>query len=84
MEFSASARPASRLTLSDKLQAHGIDTRPASNAALVALIGDIPAPVLADLLDLHPNTTIRWATLAKRDWTAYLAARAEDLQKGRT
>jgi hypothetical protein len=58
MEFSASARPASRLTLSDKLQAHGIDTR--------------------------PNTTIRWATLAKRDWTAYLAARAEDLQKGRT
>lgn len=77
-------RPASRFTLSDKLQAHGIDTRPARNAALVALIGDIPAPVLADLLDLHPNTTVRWATLAKRDWTSYLNARAEDLNRRNT
>ena len=77
-------RPASRLTLSDKLQAHGIDTRPARNAAMLALIGDIPAPVLADLLDLHPNTTVRWATLAKRDWTSYLNARAEDINRRNT
>jgi len=77
-------RPASRHTLSRKLQAHGIDTRPARNAALLALIDDIPAPVLADLLDLHPTTTVRWATLAKRDWTSYLNARAEDLTRRNT
>jgi hypothetical protein len=74
-------RPASRHTLSGKLQAHGIDTRPGRNAAILALIDDLPARVLADLLDLHPATTIRWATLAKRDWTSYLNARAEDLAR---
>ena len=50
-------------TLSVKLRAHGIDARPARNAALLALIDDIPAPVLADLLDLHPATTVRWSAL---------------------
>ena len=75
-------RPTSRHTLSVKLRAHSIDTRPARNAALLALIDDIPAPVLADLLDLHPATTVRWAALAKRDWTSYLSTRAEDLARG--
>src|SRR5260370_170183 len=51
---------------------------------LAALIGHIPAPVLADLLALHPTTTVRWATLAKRDWTSYLNARAEDLKRSNT
>jgi len=77
----APGRPASRQTLSVKLRAHGIDARPARNAALLALIGDIPAPVLAELLDLHPATTVRWSALAKRDWTSYLSARAEDLAR---
>ncbi len=35
---------------SRKLLEHGIDARPARNAALVALAEDIPAPVLADVL----------------------------------
>jgi hypothetical protein len=74
-------RPASRHTPSVKLRAHGIDARPARNAALLALIDDIPAPVLADLPDLHPATTVRWAALAKRDWTSYVNARAEDLAR---
>lgn len=58
-----------------KLLEHGIDIRPARNAALIALVEDIPAPVLADILGLHINTAVRWANVAKRDWSAYLAAR---------
>ncbi|GAA5768853.1 hypothetical protein [Streptosporangium roseum] len=51
---------------------------------LVALVDDIPAPILADILGLHINTAVRWANIAKRDWSAYLAARAEDLRQGNT
>jgi hypothetical protein len=61
-----------------KLREHGIDVRPARNAAIIALINDLPAPILADLFDLHPITTDRWAYIAKRDWTGYLASRAQD------
>lgn len=68
---------------SHKLLEHGIGSRPARNAALVALVEDIPPPVLSDLLDLHINTAVRWADIARRDWTHYLAARAADAAEGR-
>ncbi|MFI6180470.1 hypothetical protein ACIA8R_33360 [Nonomuraea sp. NPDC051191] len=58
-----------------KLLEHGVDIRPARNAALIALVEDIPAPILADILGLHIDTAVRWANVAKRDWSAYLAAR---------
>jgi len=77
-------RPAGPSGFSRKLLEHGIDARPARNGALVALVADIPPPILADLLGLHVNTAVRWAGVARRDWTDYLAARAaaaaEDLQ----
>lgn len=63
-----------------KLRERGIDVRPARNAAISALINDLPAPILADLLDLHPITTDRWACIAERDWTGYLASRAKTPQ----
>jgi len=69
-------RPAGPSAFSGKLLEHGIDPRPARNGALVALVADIPPPILADLLGLHVNTTVRWAGVARRDWTDYLAARA--------
>ncbi|MFJ9777820.1 XRE family transcriptional regulator [Kitasatospora sp. NPDC101157] len=72
-------RPTSQTGLSSKLLAHGIDTSPARNAALVALSGDLPAPVLASILGLHPNTAVRWAGFAKTSWADYLAARARDI-----
>jgi hypothetical protein len=64
-----------------KLREHGIDVRSARNAAIIALINDPPAPILADLLDLHPITADRWASLARRDWTGYLAIRAQDARE---
>jgi hypothetical protein len=50
-----------------------------ATAALIALATDLPAPVLAELLDLHISTAVRWVTYVKRDWTDYLAARAAEI-----
>lgn len=71
-------RPAAPSGFSRKLLEHGIDARPARNAALIALLEDVPPPILADLLGLHINTAVRWADIARRDWTDYLAARDQD------
>ncbi|MET8054155.1 hypothetical protein ABZU75_41935 [Streptosporangium sp. NPDC005286] len=71
-------RPAAPSGFSRKLLDHGIDARPARNAALIALLEDVPPPILADLLGLHINTAVRWANIARRDWTDYLAARDQD------
>jgi hypothetical protein len=48
---------------------------------MTQLAAEIPAPVLADLLGLTPTTTIRWATLAARDWTLYTAQRTQTISK---
>jgi hypothetical protein len=53
-----------------------IHLRRARSAALAALAADIPAAVLAQLLDLNINTAIAWANYAQHDWSTYLAARA--------
>lgn len=68
-------RPTSRSGLQLKLCAYRVDARPARNGALISLAADLPAPVLADVLGLHTSTAVYWATLAKRDWSNYLAAR---------
>jgi hypothetical protein len=78
-------RPTAPSGFSRKLLDHGIDSRPARNAALIALLEDVPPPILADTLGLHINTAVRWADIARRDWTAYLAARdAEPRSPGDT
>ena len=52
-----------------------VHLRRARSAALAALAAELPAAVLAALLDLNINTAIAWANYAQHDWTAYLAAR---------
>lgn len=72
-------RPTSQLAFTHKLRDLGLNARTGRtgrNAALVALAGELPSPVLADVLGLHTGTAQRWAALAQRDWTAYLAERA--------
>jgi hypothetical protein len=72
-------QPISADTLMLKLRRHGIVVSSARTAALIALATDLPAPVLAELLDLHISTAVRWVTYVKRDWTDYLAARAAEM-----
>jgi hypothetical protein len=58
------------------LHAHlPVHLRRARSAALAALATDIPAAVLAHLLDLNINTAIAWANYPQHDWSTYLAAR---------
>ncbi len=64
-------------TLSVYLTKLGIPTRVGRNTALFTLTAELPAPVVADLLGMHINTTTQWADYTRRDWTHYLAARSE-------
>ena len=68
-------RPPAPSSFTRKFRKHGVDVLPGRHAALVALLEDVPPPILADTLGLHINTVVRWADIARRDWTAYLAAR---------
>lgn len=51
---------------------HGIHPARSRHAALFSLAGALPAPVLIGIAD---TTATRWAALAARDWSSYIAAR---------
>jgi hypothetical protein len=76
-----SGRPASALALSQKRNRHGIQLEPTRNTSRSAWARDNPAPVAADLLGLGVDTAAQWAARTRRDWTDYLAARAQDLHQ---
>ncbi len=69
-------RPLSSEGLTAKLRDLGIQTTPARNSALISLAAQLPSPVLADLLGLHDQTSVRWARLASHDWQTYVASRS--------
>jgi hypothetical protein len=64
-----------------RLKQLDIDARTARNAALIGLASELPSPVLADLLGIHPTTAGRWADLASRNWHAYLATRTTEYRR---
>jgi len=55
----------------------GIKPYEARKAALFQLAGSAPAPILAELLGLTDANAAAWARLAARDWTNYIALRAQ-------
>jgi hypothetical protein len=63
-----------------ELVSHGIKPRASRSAALFFLAGQIPAPVLADLIGIARNTATRWAALAAHDWSSYTRQRAQQIQ----
>ena len=60
----------------------GIRAMPGRRAALIDLAAQLPAAVLADLLNLSPGTAVRWMHQAGADWNRYAAdiARTRDHQ----
>ena len=54
----------------------GIKPYEARKATLFALAGDVPAPVLAELIGITDTNAANWAHLAARDWTGYIADRS--------
>jgi hypothetical protein len=72
-------RNAGRAMTGSALRAHlyplGIKPRATRQAAIYHLAGEVPAPVLSELIGVAPKTAAEWATLAARDWTSYIAQR---------
>lgn len=54
---------------------NGIHPGQSRHAARYGLATDLPAPVLADLIGIADTTAGRWAALAARDWSGYIAQR---------
>ena len=66
-------RPITPARLADRLRALGIPTQAARRAALIDLAAQLPAAVLAELLNLHPTTAVKWIRQAGGDWNRYAA-----------
>lgn len=66
-------RPLTPARLGERLRALGIHAQPGRRAALTCLAAQLPAAVLAELLDLHPTTAVRWVRDAGGDWNRYAA-----------
>ena len=69
-------QPLTASRLGTRLRKLGIQARAARRAALIHLAAELPAAVLADLLNLTPGTAVRWANTAGGDWSRYAAALA--------
>jgi len=59
-----------------QLVAIGIKPYENRKATLFQLAGDIPAPVLAELIGISNDNAADWARLPARDWSGYIADRA--------
>jgi hypothetical protein len=66
-------RPLTAARLGERLRKLGIRAQPGRRTALAHLAAQLPAAVLADLLNLHPTTAVRWVRDAGGDWSRYAA-----------
>ena len=57
--------------LHDSLHAASIDIRASKNTAIAAMVTELPGPVVANALNLHPNTIERWARSLAAPWQTY-------------
>jgi hypothetical protein len=71
-------RPITASRLAERLRTLGISSQAGRRAALADLAAQLPAAVLADLLNLHPNTAVRWTQHAGGTWNTYAAQLARD------
>jgi hypothetical protein len=66
-------RPLNPSHLGQRLRRLQIHTMPARRSALIHLASQLPAAVLAELLNLHPTTAVHWVNTAGGDWNTYAA-----------
>ena len=73
------AKPGTHLgpeRLQRRLQELGIQAGIARAGALLALAAAVPAPILAELLGYHDDTTNHWRRVAAGDWARYASLAA--------
>ncbi len=66
-------RPFTAAQLGARLRRLGIEPQAARRGALSHLAATLPAAVLARVLDLTPNTAVRWVGTTGGDWNRYAA-----------
>jgi hypothetical protein len=66
-------RPITAAQLGNRLRLLGIEAQAARRGALLHLGASLPAAVLARVVDLHPNTAVKWVRAAGGDWNTYAA-----------
>lgn len=66
-------RPITASRLGERLRLIGVRALPGRRATLVQLAAEVPAAVLAELLNLTPGTATRWTRDAGGDWSRYAA-----------
>ena len=71
-------RPLTPSRLGERLRKLGLRAQPARRATLTDLAAQLPAAVLADLLNLAPTTAVNWVRDAGGDWSRYAAQLARD------
>jgi len=57
--------------LHNGLRAAGVDIKASKNTAIAAMVTELPGPVVADALNLHPSTIDRWARSLAAPWQDY-------------
>ena len=71
-------RPLTPSRLGERLRKLGLRAQPARRATLTDLAAQLPAAVMADLLNLAPTTAVHWVRDAGGDWSRYAAQLARD------
>lgn len=66
-------RPITASRLGERLRLLGVRALPGRRATLLQLAAEVPAAVLAELLQLHPGTATKWTRDAGGDWSRYAA-----------
>jgi hypothetical protein len=70
-------RPLHAASLGERLRKHGVYAQAGRRATLTHLAAQLPAAVIADLLNLAPTTAVNWVRDAGGDWTRYAAELAQ-------
>jgi hypothetical protein len=71
-------RPLTPGRLGERLRKLGLRAQPARRATLTDLAAQLPAAVLADLLNLAPTTAVNWVRDSGGDWSRYAAQLVKD------
>jgi hypothetical protein len=66
-------RPLTGARLGERLRALGIHAQPGRRSAMTNLAAQVPAAVLAEMLNLAPTTAVKWVADAGGDWSRYAA-----------
>ncbi len=72
------ARPITASRLGERLRRIGVRALPGRRATMLQLAAQVPAAVLAELLNLTPATATRWTQDAAGDWSRYAAELARE------